>query len=329
LVPLANTAALRDNIIFGACVQSVTRLQADRSHLEHRHDLPFELTYAHQGASCSLLASAVIDASGLTDSPRAIGSNGLPIRGERECGNAITYGTPSPELARTIGDRVLIIGAGHTAMQCIAALTHFDRRIAIDWAIRQPEIAPLLRTIGPDRFPARLALQAKARAAVLAGQVTVFANSRFEMARATSRGVAMTWLDGGVRNYDRVLVAAGYKPELQMVRELQADFDPIHECPRGMRQVVDAARGACAPVPLHGEPELRHPERDFYVAGMRSFGRAPSFFLLAGYEQVRSIAARLAGDAAAVAPRPYMNMDETTLEQFLAENPYYLEEAFA
>jgi hypothetical protein len=46
----------------------------------------------------------------------------------------------------------------------------------------------------------------------------------------------------------------------------------------------------------HGALELAQPEPGFYFAGMKSYGRAPTFLMLTGYEQVRSIAAELAGD---------------------------------
>jgi hypothetical protein len=49
-------------------------------------------------------------------------------------------------------------------------------------------------------------------------------------------------------------------------------------------------------VPPHGAEQLRHPERDFYVVGMKSYGRAPTFLLRTGYEQVRSVVAALVGD---------------------------------
>ncbi|NYF16682.1 hypothetical protein HDC37_001507 [Microbacterium sp. AK009] len=45
--------------------------------------------------------------------------------------------------------------------------------------------------------------------------------------------------------------------------------------------------------------ELRHPEPGFFLAGMKSYGRAPTFLLATGYEQVRSIVAWIAGDMAA------------------------------
>jgi hypothetical protein len=54
-------------------------------------------------------------------------------------------------------------------------------------------------------------------------------------------------------------------------------------------------------VPPHGALDLAHPEPDFYIAGLKSYGRAPTFLMLTGYEQVRSIAAALAGDLEAAA----------------------------
>ena len=39
-----------------------------------------------------------------------------------------------------------------------------------------------------------------------------------------------------------------------------------------------------------------HPEPGFYTVGIKSYGRAPTFLLLTGYEQVRSVTAAIAGD---------------------------------
>ena len=49
-------------------------------------------------------------------------------------------------------------------------------------------------------------------------------------------------------------------------------------------------------MPPHGADELSPPGDGFYIVGMKSYGRAPTFLLLTGYEQVRSIVAALAGD---------------------------------
>jgi hypothetical protein len=41
---------------------------------------------------------------------------------------------------------------------------------------------------------------------------------------------------------------------------------------------------------------LAQAEPGFYFAGIKSYGRAPTFLMITGYEQVRSIAADIAGD---------------------------------
>ena len=50
-------------------------------------------------------------------------------------------------------------------------------------------------------------------------------------------------------------------------------------------------------MPPHGEAELAHSqEPGFYMVGMKSYGRAPTFLMMTGYEQVRSITSALVGD---------------------------------
>jgi hypothetical protein len=63
-------------------------------------------------------------------------------------------------------------------------------------------------------------------------------------------------------------------------------------------------------VPPHGAKLLAHPEQDFYIVGMKSYGRAPTFLLATGYEQVRSVVAALAGDREA-ADTVHLELPET------------------
>ena len=53
---------------------------------------------------------------------------------------------------------------------------------------------------------------------------------------------------------------------------------------------------SCGTVYPHGAKELVQPEPGFYLVGMKSYGRAPSFLTLTGGEQVRSVVAAIAGD---------------------------------
>jgi len=63
--------------------------------------------------------------------------------------------------------------------------------------------------------------------------------------------------------------------------------------------LIDPNEHHCGSVPPHGHRALAHPEPGFYTVGVKSYGRAPTFLLLTGYEQVRSVAAALAGDMVA------------------------------
>jgi hypothetical protein len=96
-------------------------------------------------------------------------------------------------------------------------------------------------------------------------------------------------------------VATGFRPQLDFLRELRISLDPAVDCPPALAPLIDPNLHSCGTVRPHGAAELAQPEPGFYFAGMKSYGRAPTFLMLTGYEQVRSIAAALAGDHEAAA----------------------------
>ena len=93
--------------------------------------------------------------------------------------------------------------------------------------------------------------------------------------------------------------ATGFRPNLDMLREIRLSLDEIVEAPAALAPLIDPNLHSCGTVPPHGVTELTQPERDFYIVGMKSYGRAPTFLLATGYEQVRSIADELAGNPGA------------------------------
>ena len=80
---------------------------------------------------------------------------------------------------------------------------------------------------------------------------------------------------------------------------MRLELDPWLESTKTLGPLIDPNLHACGSVPPHGHQELSHPEPGFYTIGVKSYGRAPTFLLLTGYEQARSVAAALAGDFAA------------------------------
>ena len=96
---------------------------------------------------------------------------------------------------------------------------------------------------------------------------------------------------------DAVVALTGFRPDLSFLSELRLGLDPVLQAPGKLAPQIDPNVHTCASVPPHGAAELTHPdEPDMYVVGMKSYGRAPTFLALTGYEQVRSVAAELAGD---------------------------------
>src|SRR6266404_781477 len=86
---------------------------------------------------------------------------------------------------------------------------------------------------------------------------------------------------------------------LSLTRELRLDLDPWLESAKALGPLIDPNEHSCGDVPPHGHRELAHPEPGFYTIGVKSYGRAPTFLLLTGYEQARSVTAAIAGDVAA------------------------------
>jgi hypothetical protein len=112
----------------------------------------------------------------------------------------------------------------------------------------------------------------------------------------TESGVLVAGDDEVLGPFDRIIATTGFRPDLSLLSELRLDLDPAVDSPRALAPLIDPNVHSCGTVPPHGEAELRQPETGLYIVGMKSYGRAPTFLMLTGYEQVRSIAAAIAGD---------------------------------
>jgi hypothetical protein len=263
-----------------------------------------------------LKARAVIDASGTCESPNPLGATGLPALGEAAVSDRIFYGIPDVLAAhrgRYAGRRVLVVGSGHSAFNVLldlATLAEHEPATRILWAIRRPTIDGIFGGGAKDQLEERGRLGTRVRDLVRRGVLEIvpgFATSRLE---STSKGIVAS-ADGRVLDpVDEVIATTGFRPDVSMLRELRLELDPIVESPAILAPLIDPNLHSCGSVPPHGAAELRQPEQDFYIVGMKSYGRAPTFLMLTGYEQVRSIAADIAGDRKA-AERVELVLPET------------------
>jgi len=320
LEPLAALPALAPHLHLGSRVIAVTRRGCDKVRSAGREALPFVLRVeGPAGALRSFEARAVIDASGTWATPNPSGADGLFAIGEEDAADRIAYGIPEVLGAarpRYAGRTTAVIGGGHSALNALidlAALREREPATRLLWILRKERIEAAFGGEELDGLPARGALGSQARQLVESGAVQVLTPFRIAAIRRAGEGLRVTGEQAGRPasfTADELIVATGFRPDLSMLREIRLSLDPWLECAEALGPLIDPNLHSCGTVRPHGARELAHAERDFFIAGMKSYGRAPTFLLATGHEQVRSIAAALAGDAVAAA-RVELELPET------------------
>lgn len=312
LEPLAETAELAPVIETGARIAAITRSHIDKVAARGRAERPFRLRVEHaDGAVRHELARAVIDASGTWTQPNPIGADGLVASGEREHAARIAYGMPDilgRDRALHTGRTTLVLGAGYSAANVLldlVLLAETAPRTAIVWVVRGTDLTRVYGGGEADDLPARGGLGQRLQELVERGALTLVKGFAATAVTSAEGGVVLAGeTANGPRQLapvDRIVVATGQRPDLAMTRELRLDLDPGLESTRALAPLIDPNLHSCGSVEPHGYRELSHPEPDLYTIGAKSYGRAPTFLLLTGYEQARSVAAVLAGDLAAAA----------------------------
>jgi thioredoxin reductase len=301
LEPLAALPQIAAALQLNARVVGVARHGVDKLKDAGREEAPFELVVEQDGTERRVLARAVIDASGTWTQPNPLGSGGLPAVGERALADRIAYGIPDVldgARERYAGRRVLVVGSGHSAFNAIldlVALRDSVPQTEIVWAIRGEAPGRKYGGGGDDQLPARGALGNAVRR--LVEDATVELIGGFHPREVSRDGERVAVSDGERRIVaDELIAATGFRPDLSVLGELRLDLDDRVEAARALAPLIDPNLHSCGSVPPHGVDELSHPDPGVYVVGMKSYGRAPTFLLRTGYEQVRSIAAALAGD---------------------------------
>jgi thioredoxin reductase len=304
LAPLAATTELAPRIRYRSRVLAVSREGMDRTRSTNRGSTPFLLRLDTQDGIQDVTARAVIDTSGTYSTPNALASNGLDPLGAETVRDHISHALPDvlgAERDRYAGKHTLVVGAGHSAANTLIKLTRLAREVpgtTITWAIRGT--SPI-RVYGStdDELEERGKLGGTVHDLVRNGAIALVDRFEIEHLEPTGNRVAVTGRRRGKRTSieaDVIVNATGFRPDLDMLREIRLSLDEIVEAPRALAPLIDPNLHSCGTVYPHGVAELAHPEPNFFIAGMKSYGRAPTFLLVTGYEQVRSIADELAGN---------------------------------
>jgi len=317
LEPLA--MALGTRVRFRARVTGVARRGRDVVVDSGRDQVPLVVHVQTDGGEERIEARGLIDASGTWGSPNPLGADGLPALGEAAALERITYAVPDPgdpaDVARYAGRRTVVAGSGasaFTALLALDAIAQDHPGTEIVWVLRRGVSAATFGGGEADQLPARGALGLRARAAVDAGRISAVTGFRTASVTAGADGrLELGAVDGRhLDGIDEVVAVTGFRPDLSWLTEVRLDLDPVLQAPRRLAPLIDPNVHSCGTVYPHGAAELAQPEAGVYLVGMKSYGRAPTFLAMTGYEQVRSVAAALAGDTEAAA-RVELTLPET------------------
>jgi len=252
-----------------------------------------------------LLGSAVVDASGTWMQPNPLGADGYPALGETENAERISYGIPDfsdPSVAaRYAGKHVVVAGKGASAQGVLVGLARLaqqDSATRVSWLLRRPSVGDAFGGGDNDQLEQRGKLGQDAKAAATSGLVTNVTQFRTDSVAAQPDGrLSIGSVDGQqVADVDEVIVVTGFRPDFGFLSEVRLDLDPTLGSARILADQIHPDHHSCGDVAPHGYKELGQPESDLFLVGMKSYGRAPSFLAMTGYEQVRSVVAAIDGD---------------------------------
>ncbi|UNK70734.1 FAD-dependent oxidoreductase [Microbacterium sp. H1-D42] len=303
LAPLAD--ALGDRVLYDRTVTGIARQGRDKVVASGRKSTPFVVhTVDQDGRDRRILASAVIDASGTWSLPNPAGADGYPAAGEAVSSERISYRIPD-DVSALAGSHVVVVGAGHSATHAVLRLSELARRepgTRVTWLLRRGSAANMFGGGAGDELPERAALGSRARKVIEAGVVEVVTG--FRVAEFEQEGEAVTVIaENGheISGVAHVFALTGFRPDTGILREVRIDLDGSLEAVAGIASEIDPNIHSCGSVGATGARQLAQPEQDLFIVGAKSYGRAPTFLALTGYEQVRSVVAHLAGDHEAAA----------------------------
>lgn len=318
--PLANLAEIKPFVHNHSKVVSVGRKNMDKMKSWGREERPFVLQVHHQAGVVKFYeARAVIDASGTWNRPNPIGSGGVFAVGETGASERIFYGIPDvlhKFKGRYANKNVAVIGSGHSAINTVVELAKLKEEAPgteIHWVLRK-NLRDVYGGQERDALEARGALGITIEGLVNEDKVNVYTPFEIQEIRKHEGKLALIGYKNGERKalsgIDEIIANTGARPDFSFLREVRLRIDSSLESSAAIAELIDPNVHSCGTVRPHGEKELRHDDEGFYIVGAKSYGRAPTFLMATGYEQVRSVVAALDGDAEA-ARKVELDLPET------------------
>ena len=297
LEPICNEI-LKDRVHTFSKVLSVGRRHKTKND-ENRGSTPFVVLVenAKDGTEKKLEFDVVIDCSGVQQHNH-LGNGGIRALGEKEAirRGFVDYAMPTPEQCVELrGKKVCVIGSGFSAATTLKTLTGDDGISQIQWLTRKSdnpymlvENDPLAERDELSKFGNSLASAQKND-----GKVRHVGDCYIEAFNIAKDGKTVDIvLENGtvIRDCERIFANVGYKPDLDIFRELQ-----VHQCyaSEGPMKLHAALGGHgkvdCLKQMSYGAETLLNPEPNFFIIGSKSYGRLTSFLLTVGHNQVEEL----------------------------------------
>lgn len=314
LLPLAAASFLKPYIVTDCEVVAISRrgiLKGDHIGNGQRTNFPFRiLTRDSRGKENVYYSDYIIDASGTYANHNWLGDGGIPARGEMANEKRIQYGLEDisgAAILKYIGKTTLLAGDGHSAGTSAVALKKLmdrDSQTKLIWLTRSKGETPLfVIPVDPLKERARIIREANdvvnhpncrwIKSALAAAVEFDEAARQFRVEIETPEGMEQITADNIVAN-------VGFAPDNNIYKELQ-----VHECyaSRAPMKLAAALLSAgssadCLAQGNQGPEALKNPEPDFYILGMKSYGKNSNFLLKTGFEQIRDAFKLISGNGA-------------------------------
>jgi len=280
---------------------------------------------------------AVIDASGVYTSPNWIGSGGAPCPGELNCKDCIDYALPDVagrERARFANRSTLVVGSGHSAASTLLSVADLmdefpDTKLV--WMVRRnvPDHGAPFTIVPEETSTTRAKLHHRANDLVKHPNVRFLHSAVVEKIghHGARFRVDVSTPEVGLSSFevDNIAAHTGFRADTKLWQELPIEVHPATGAPRKLGEALNAhnlhsgvglSTGYAEKQPLEeaeeheknpghdrwsfliNDPQLLETgEPNFFVLGIRSYGRDAGFLMHNGFRQVRDVYKLLSGNS--------------------------------
>ncbi|MBS4189477.1 NAD(P)-binding domain-containing protein [Bacillus sp. FJAT-49705] len=306
LEPLSNLSENQPYIQLNTKVVSIGKKDTDKMKTLNRENIPFIIHTESNGSYRTFEARAVIDATGTWGNPNPAVSSGIWLNEEKSLHDQIFYGIPNvlgKEKERYANKRIAVIGGGHSAINTLLDLAKLKEsfpKTEIIWIMRRRHVEDAYGGEEKDALAARGELGSRIHNLVDDQKIKVITPFLIQVVKRSQEGIKIKGIQNAEERsligINEMIVNTGSRPDLSIINEIRLSIDSSTESVDALAPLIDPNIHSCGTVRPHGEKELRQPDKGFYIVGAKSYGRAPTFLMATGYEQVRSVVAYLSGD---------------------------------